>query len=237
MIQTAFVSLLLASNLATAPAEFPTTASAQLQSETQQAQAQLSSRSMSLDMRYGYDLPENVLKRSLQTESGGSVYKDNILLNLAYLSGSVKSKSDINWDQLRQPFTLQFSLEPGQRFAYHGLIDPKYQDNVALAVDTNFGAGDGYKFEGGLYGMGVCHLASLIHWAALDAGLESIAPSNHDFYPIPEIPKEYGVAVYNSPDSPAASANQNLYIKNTLESKVTFKFDFDGVNLRVSVLK
>ncbi|HLC87514.1 MAG TPA: VanW family protein [Patescibacteria group bacterium] len=232
MIQTALVSLLTASVLTVSSVAPEISGSAQLKPISEQAQpfdyaqgkTELGSRSMSLDMRYGYDLPENV-------------YKDNILLNLAYLSGTVKSKSDINWDQLKQPKSIEFSLEPGQRFAYHGLIDPKYQDNVALAVDTNFGAGDGYKFEGGLYGMGVCHLASLIHWAALDAGLESIAPSNHDFYPIPEIPKEYGVAVYNSPDSPAASVRQNLYIKNTLESKVTFKFDFDGDNLRVSVLK
>lgn len=224
MIQTAFVSLLLASNLATAPAEFPTTASAQLQPIYEQAHIELGSKSMSLNTRYGYESPENV-------------YKDNILLNLAYISGAVKSKSDINWDELRQPKAIEFSLEPGQRFAYHDLIDPKYKDNLALAVKTNFGAGDGYKFEGGLYGMGVCHLASLIHWAALDGGLESIAPSNHDFYPIPEIPKEYGVAIYNSPDSPAVSANQNLYIKNTSGNKLTFKFDFDGVNLKVSILK
>ena len=85
--------------------------------------------------------------------------------------------------------------------------------------------------------MGVCHLASLIHWAALDAGIESIAPSNHDFYPIPEIPKQYGVAIYNGPDAPVASAKQNLYIKNTLDSKVTFKFNFDGDNLKVSIVK
>lgn len=224
MIQTAFVSLLTASTLMLTPAEFPTTASGQLQFYSEQPQAVISARSMSLNKRYGHDLPENV-------------YKDNILLNLAYLAGTVHSKNDINWDKLKQPFTMQFSLEPGQRFAYHDVIDPQYKDNVAITAHTNFGAGDGYKYEGGLYGMGVCHLASLIHWAALDAGLESIAPSNHDFYPIPEIPKQYGVAIFNSPDSKAASEKQNLYIKNNLDSKVNFKFDFDGVNLKVSVLK
>lgn len=225
MIQTALVSLITASVLTVSSVSPEISGSAQLKPMYEQAQTELGSRSMSLNTRYGgVELPENI-------------YKDNILLNLAYLSGSIKSKSDINWDQLKQPKTIEFSLEPGQRFAYHDIIDPKYQDNVALAVKTNFGAGDGYKFEGGLYGMGVCHLASLIHWAALDAGLESVAPSNHDFYPIPEIPKEYGVAIYNSPDAPASSVRQNLYIKNTLDSKVTFKFDFDGVNLRVSVIK
>ena len=224
MIQTAFVSLLTASVLTVSAVTPEISGSAQLKPIYEQAQVEIGSRTMSLDMRYGHDQPENI-------------YKDNILLNLAYLSGSVKSKSDIDWNQLRQAKSIEFSLEPGQRFAYHDIIDPKYKDNVALAVKTNFGAGDGYKFEGGLYGMGVCHLASLIHWAALDAGLESVAPSNHDFYPIPEIPKEYGVAVYNSPDAVSASANQNLYIKNTLDTKVTFKFDFDGDNLKVTVLK
>lgn len=224
MIQTAFVSLIAASLLTVSAVSPEISGSAQLQSMNQQAQDELASRSMSLDMRYGYELPENV-------------YKDNILLNLAYLSGAVKSKNDINWDHLHEPFTMEFSLEPGQRFAYHDVIAPEYKDNITLAVHTNFGAGDGYKYEGGLYGMGVCHLASLIHWVAKDAVLESIAPSNHDFYHIPEIPKEYGVAIFASPDAPAVSAKQNLYIKNNLDSKVTFKFDFDGVNLRVSVLK
>ena len=226
MIQTAFVSLLLASTLMASEASFEPTGSGQLRIEASQAQKiEIASKSMSLNLRYGgVELPENV-------------YKDNILLNLAYLSGSVKSKNDINWDALHQPSTMEFSLEPGQRFAYHELISPEYKDNVAVAGKTNFGAGDGYKFEGGLYGMGVCHLASLIHWAALDAGLESVAPSNHDFYPIPEIPKEFGVAIFNSPDAPTASEKQNLYIKNNTDSKVTFKFDFDGVNLKVSVVK
>lgn len=224
MIQTALISALLVSNVAFAQAEFPTTASAQLKTEATQAQTTLASRSMSLNKRYGYENPDNV-------------YKDNILLNLAYLSGSVKSKNDINWDDLHKPTSIRFSLEPGQVFAYHDLIAEEYKKDVAVTVHTNFGAGDGYKYEGGLYGMGVCHLASLIHWAALDAGLESVAPTNHDFYPIPEIPKEYGTAIFNSPDAPAVSAKQNLYIKNNLDTKVTFKFDFDGINLKVSVLK
>ncbi len=227
MIQTAFVSLITASVLTLSAVQLEPTGSAKYFDYAQgkpQAQDELAARSMSLNMRYAYELADNV-------------YKDNILLNLAYLSGEVKSKNDINWDTLRQPFTMQFSLEPGQRFAYHDLIATEYKDNVALAVHTNFGAGDGYKYSDGLYGMGVCHLASLIHWAALNAGLESIAPTNHDFYTISEVPKEFGVAIYASPDSTAASAKQNLYIKNTLNSKVTFRFDFDGVNLRVRVLK
>ena len=224
MIQTALVSALLVSNVAFSQAEFPTTASAQLKSEAGYAQNELSSRSMSLNMRFGYELPENA-------------YKDNILLNLAYIDGSVKNKSDINWDNLKQPKTIEMTLSPGQIFAYHDVIDPKYNGENIKTVKTNFGAGDGYKYSDGLYGMGVCHLASLIHWAALDAGLESVAPTNHDFFAIPEVPKEYGAAIYSSPDSVVASQNQNLYIKNTFDTPVTFKFDFDGTNLKVVVIK
>lgn len=237
MIQTALVSTLLASSLAFNQVEFPTTASAQLKTEATQAQTILGSRTISLNTRYGYELPENDLEQSSQTETGGSVYKDNILLNLAYIHGSVKNKSDINWDNLKQPKTIEMTLNPGQMFAYHDVIDPKYNGENIKTVKTNFGAGDGYKYSDGLYGMGVCHLASLIHWSALDAGLESTAPTNHDFFPIPEVPKEYGVAIFSSPDSITASQQQNLYIKNTFDTPVTFKFDFDGTNLKVSVVK
>lgn len=224
MIQTALISGLLVSSLSLAPSEFPTTSSAYLKSEAVYAQTELSSRTMSLDNRFGYSLPENA-------------YKDNILLNLAYIEGVVKSKSDIDWNKLKQAKTIEMTLEPGQLFAYHDIIDLKYNKENIKTVHTNFGAGDGYKFSDGLYGMGVCHLASLMHWAALDAGLESIAPTNHDFFPIPEVPKEYGVAIYSSPDSIAASAQQNLYIRNNFNTKVTFKFDFDGDNLKISVIK
>lgn len=224
MIQTAFVSLLTASNLMLSEPNFVPTGSAQLESQVQQGQVELGSASMSLDNRFGYKLTDNP-------------YKDNILLYLAYLSGKVKKGDTVDWNKIRQPFILQFDLEPGQRFAYHDLIDPKYQENVAITAHTNFGASDGYKYSEGLYGMGVCHLASLINWAALNAGLESIAPTNHDFFPIPEVPKQYGVAVYASPDAQVVSEKQNLYIKNTLDSKVTFKFDFDGDVLKVSVIK
>lgn len=215
MIQTAFVSFLTASIL---------TLSAVSAVPVENTPIEIGSASMSLNNRYGYDAPENA-------------YKDNILLNLAYLSGEVRSRKDIDWRKIRKPFTLQFSLEPGQRFAYHDLIDPQYKDNVAVTAHTNFGAGDGYKFADGLYGMGVCHLASLIHKVALSAGVESIAPVNHDFFVIPEISKEYGVAIYSSPDAPEASAKQNLYIKNNLDSRIDFRFDFDGDNLKVIVFK
>ena len=85
--------------------------------------------------------------------------------------------------------------------------------------------------------MGVCHLASVINWAAKDAGLNPVAPTNHDFFAINEIPKEHGVAIYADPGSVGVSSKQNLYITNRKDNAVTFKFNFDGDNLKVSVLQ
>lgn len=222
MIQTVLVSFLTASVLTLSAGQIPVTGSAQLQSE--QDQVELGSASMSLDNR-------------LEFKPANDIYKDNILLNLAYLSGEAKKGEIVNWDEVRKPFSMQFSLNPGERFAYHDSLLLEYSEGVVLTTNSRFNADEGYKYSDGLYGMGVCHLASLIHWAALNAGLESIAPSNHDFAVIREVPKEYGVAIYSSPNASVASARQNLYIKNTLDSKITFKFDYDGVNLKVSLLK
>lgn len=223
MIQTALASFLTASiiSLSTVSAVPVPFGYAQ---DKSQAQVELGSASMSLDNR-------------LTVKSANDVYKDNILLNLAYFSGEVRSKEDINWDQIRKPFTLQISLESGQRFAYHDSILDKYNNNLVFVGNTHFNASEGYKTDGNLFGMGVCHLASLMHRAALNAGLDSIAPSNHDFYAINEIPREYGVAIYSNPESKGSSANQNLYITNNLGSKITYKLEFDGVNLKASVLK
>lgn len=215
MIQTVVASFITASILALSTAS---------PSNLPQDKVELGSSSMSLDHR-------------LEVKSANDIYKDNILLNLAYLSGEVKTKDDIDWEQIRKPFILQFSLELGQRFAYHDQVLNEYKNGIVLTTNSHFNAIEGYKTDGNLYGMGVCHLASLIHRAALSAGLESIAPTNHDFASINEIPKEYGVSIYSNPDSFAMSAKQNLYIRNNLDSKVDFSFDFDGVNLKVSVLK
>ncbi len=224
MIQTALASLLTASILTLSAPSPEVSGSAEIVPQAQQAQVELGSASMSLDNRLAF-------------KGANDVYKDNILLNLAYLSGEAKEGQSVNWDQIRKPFSIQFNLEPNQRFAFHDTLLLEYSEGVVLTTNSHFNAEEGYKSDGNLYGMGVCHLASLINMAAKKAGLESIVPTNHDFYTINEVPREYGVAIFSSPDSALVSAKQNLYIKNNLESKVTFKFDFDGVNLKVSVLK
>jgi hypothetical protein len=165
------------------------------------------------------------------------IYKDNILLNMAYMRGVVSKEVPLDWDVIRAPFTYEFTLKPGESFAYHNLVLPEYQNKPVYAAGTHFGGSEGYKYDGRLYGMGVCHSASVINWAAKDAGLKVLAPTNHDFFPINEVPKEHGVAIYADPGATGVSAKQNLYITNNKESDVVFQFNFDGDNLKVSVLQ
>jgi hypothetical protein len=164
------------------------------------------------------------------------IYKDNILLNMAYMRGVVTKGSTVNWDSVRAPFEYEFILQPGETFAFHDLVSEEFR-NPTLTTQSHFGGQEGYQYDGRLYGMGVCHLASVINWAAKDAGLNSVAPTNHDFFPINEVPKEHGVAIYADPGSVGVSSKQNLYITNNKDTAVTFKFNFDGDNLKVSVLQ
>lgn len=168
------------------------------------------------------------LTNRLPTEYGSQVFADNILLALHYLKGDVAVENgfpeldgqkfrESDWDKIRQPFTVEFKLEPDQVFAFHENVLPEF-NNPAVTMKSRFFMEEGYKALEGLGGNGVCHLASLINWVAKDGGLEVTAKVNHDFYPVPGIPREYGTAIYS------LSPEQNLYIKNTLDRPVTFTF-------------
>ncbi len=184
----------------------------------------LASHSFSLENRYGNSFVNGV-------------FKDNILLTLAYLDGTVQSKTDISWEKVTSPFSYKFSLEPGQEFAFHDQILPEYKENIIRTTNAHFNFQDGFKSDGYLTGDGVCHLASLVYWAAKDAGLSAVAPTNHNFATIPEVPKRYGVSIYALPGAFETSARQNLYITNNLDKPVSFIFNYDGSNLTVDVIK
>ena len=170
-------------------------------------------------------------------ESVNEVFKDNILLNMAYLRGTVKSKEDIDWDVVKKPFVYEFKLNPGESFAYHPDVLPEYSELIYKTGNARFNAQDGFKNSGYLYGDGVCHLASLMYWAALDAGLNTEAPTNHNFMTIPEISGEYGVSIYYHPGRSLANAKQNLYIGNNQENPVTFRFEYSEEKLKLSILE
>jgi hypothetical protein len=182
----------------------------------------LSSQSISLEDRYGDKFVNDV-------------FKDNILLNIAYLSGKVTKKADINWDQIEKPFEYKFTLMPDKTFAFHTDVLDQYKDSVVKTTNANFNFDDGFKSDGYLTGDGVCHLASLMYWSAKTAGLATYAPSNHDFAVIPEINREYGVAIYKTPGNYSANAMQNLYITNSKNKPIVFEFTYKDSQLKFSV--
>lgn len=182
----------------------------------------LASHSMPLNDRYGNAFVNDV-------------FKDNILLTMNYMEETVKSKNDISWDKVENPFHYEFTLDKGAVFAFHDQVLPEYKDLVVKTTNAHFNFQDGFKSDGYLTGDGVCHLASLIYWVAKDAGLEAYAPRNHDFAKIPDIPKEYGVAIYAYPGQAASSSLENLYITNNKENPVRFVFDYKDDVLTLSI--
>jgi hypothetical protein len=182
----------------------------------------LSAQNISLENRY-------------QDRFVNDVFKDNILLNLAYLSGRVTKKEDINWDEVRKPFEYRFTLMPDKTFAYHDDVLEQYKSTVVKTTNAHFNFEDGFKSDGYLMGDGVCHLASLIYLSAKTAGLNAYAPTNHSFANIPEIDKEFGVSIYKMPGNSNANALQNLYITNNKEKPIVFNFTYKDGELKLSI--
>lgn len=150
------------------------------------------------------------------------VFADNILLTLAYMSNRVSNPRQINWDEVRKAQEHEIVLKPGEVFAFHDTVLPEFAGKTVLTTKSHFNADQGFLSSGYLFGDGVCHLASLLNWAARDAGLRVIAPVNHNFANIPDVPREYGTAIYYAPDNKATSVQQNLYIQNTTDKTVKF---------------
>lgn len=165
------------------------------------------------------------------------VFKDNILLNMAYMRNTVSMQNSLNWIEVEKPFHYEFKLEPGQTFAFHEDTLPEYKGKVAKTTNAHFNYPEGFKSDGYLTGDGVCHLASLMYWVSRGAGLETKAPNNHNFANIPGISKEYGVSIYNHPGAPDSNAKQNLYITNNQDKAITFKFDYSDNKLKLAVVE
>jgi hypothetical protein len=168
-------------------------------------------------------------------QSVSDVFRDNILLTLSYMEGQVPDARNIDWSAIDKAQSYSFTLNPGEVFAFHEDVLPQFEGKVKKTMRAHFNWDDGFKSDGWLTGDGVCHLASLLYWAAKDAGLATLAPTNHDFANIPEVPREYGVSIYFNPAAPGSSALQNLYITNTFDKPVHFGFTYDGTNLTVKV--
>lgn len=184
----------------------------------------LSSEKISLEKRY-------------ENKFVNDVFKDNILLNMAYLRGTIAKKEDIDWEDIDSPFSYKFVLHSGQSFAFHEDVFPKYKESLVKTTNANFNFDDGFKFSGYLVGDGVCHLASLMYLVAKNAGLDAFAPTNHNFAQIPEISPEHGVSVYKMPGSISANSLQNLYITNNKENSVIFEFEYSNKVLKLSIFE
>ena len=167
-------------------------------------------------------------------QSVSNVFKDNILLTLHYMAGDVDPKH-VSWDTVEKPFTYSFTLKPKETFAFHKDVLDKYKDSVVKTTNADFSSDQGFKSDGYLVGDGVCHFASFINLTAKEAGLDSYAPTNHDFANIPEVSKEYGVAIYDSPDNKSTSEEQNLYVTNTADKPVEFTFTYKDNKLEVTI--
>lgn len=165
------------------------------------------------------------------------VFKNNILLNLAYMEGRLKPARDVSWDEVKKDSSFEFTLEPDKTFAYHDDVLPKYQDSLVKTSNAHFNAQEGFKTDGYLFGDGICHLASLIYMVAKNAGLLAEAPTNHDFRAIPDIPKEYGVSIFSNPYAKGSNTRQNLYITNNKGKPISFKFEYNGEKIKVAILE
>lgn len=186
------------------------------------SQKYLASEKISLEKRY-------------DNKFVNDVFKDNILLNYSYLAEKVKKRGDINWEEVQKASSYSFMLLPGKTFAFHEDVLPQYKDSLTKTTNAHFNYEDGFKSDGYLMGDGVCHFASLIYWVAKNAGLDAYAPTNHNFAIIPEIDREYGVAIYKMPGQISANAMQNLYVTNNKENPVIFEFEYQNGELKLSI--
>lgn len=173
-------------------------------------------------------------------------YGDNIRLYLHYLKGDVANltlpgaltdagPTVIDWAKVREPLTLSFTLVPGEVFAFHPGLLPEFKDKRVYAVPTSLDQADGYRYIDGLWGNGVCHLASFFNWVGSEAGLKVTAKVNHNFAPIYGVPKIYGTAVYYATGQETSNAKQNLYLENTKPNPVTITISIDDKKVEMLV--
>lgn len=165
------------------------------------------------------------------------VFKDNILLTLAYMRNKGMEHASFAWEDVREPFHYELLLYPNQAFAFHEDALPEYKQNIIATTNAHFNYSEGFKSDGYLTGDGVCHLASFMNWVAQDAGLDVVSQVNHDFAAIPEVARKYGTSIYFNPGSTASNAQQNLYIRNNRNNPVTLIFDYDLGVLQMSIVE
>ena len=183
------------------------------------------------------------LSRRWENEGVSQGFEDNIILALYYLKEPNQEpvkKTPLKHEEIEKlapdDFSVEFELKPGQAFAFHNNILPEYQNRVVKTMESQFMTYQGYRVVSGLGGNGVCHLASLINWAASEAGLAVEARADHSFARIEGVPREYWTSIRYS-QSGGNSQNQNLYIVNNQDFTVRFVFKRMGNELELRLEK
>jgi|GEM_PF-3281540 len=175
------------------------------------------------------------------------IFRDNILLNLHYIKGDVDKYTDfekstsyqkiIKWEKIGEPFEFSFTLKPDELFAFHDEMLPEFKERKSVKTGwTQFSVEDGYKVLDGLPGNGVCHLATIFNWVSSEAGLFVKAPTSHDFYPVPEIPREFGTSIVYIPGAYTTQL-QNLYVVNNFTYPVTYEIKADKNAVEIKVVR
>jgi len=182
-------------------------------------QKTLASEYLDLDYRY-----------PVETTSQG--FKSNILTSLYYFSRIEAGDSEKDNPNAENDVPKLFSikLNPGEVLAFQDNIPEEYTKYTVKTQKSYYRASEGYNLTAGLWGNGVCHLATLMNWVATEAGLQVNAPTRHDFAKIPGTDPKYGTSI--STRSPKV---QNLYIKNNQGFPVEFKFMILGNMLNLSI--
>jgi len=166
-----------------------------------------------------------------------SVFSDNILLTLAYMTNVATQNEKVNWEKVDGNFTYKLVLQPNQTFAFHDQVLKQYKGKIAETTNAHFDSSEGFKSDGWLVGDGVCHLASFMNVVAQQAKLSVVAPTPHNFEKIADVPKQYGVSIYYMPGNPTSSGLQNLYITNPYNKPIVFVFNHKNNELKISIEK
>lgn len=179
------------------------------------------------DKTSGQVLTKNILSLTNRQSDPwvNEVFADNIVLTLRYLKGDVNEKTNHDWEKIREPFEVSFSLKPDETFAFHNDALPEFKGKVVKTTSATFNWQQGFRGDGWLIGDGVCHLASFINEVAQEAGLTVLTLTNHNFASIPDVPREFGTSIFYMPGNTSGNARQNLYITNNQDREVTFTFE------------
>ncbi len=171
------------------------------------------------------------LKTRYPDNSVNKVFAKNIINYLLTLSlldpEGLKSDED--------GYSFSIKLNPGDILAFHKEILKEFTNRNVISSPTELSPQEGYETLNGLSANGVCHIASFINQVASEANLVVTAKVNHDFAPVPDVPKKYGTSIYYMKGGGNNSKNQNLYIENNYSAPVYLHFTISPETVKLTI--